>query len=361
VLALVGDENGCSLWRTYLPFAELCRQGHIAEWAPLDRSPEVFPLVAAGLFDAVILPRLAWHAEHQVEARRWVRSLHNAGLTVIYEVDDDVFSPQIGARQQATTEPDKSLEQLEQDRRDRISAMRLCDAVTVSNDTLARVVRQYVANEVPVLTVPNRIDHRWWRRVLHGVRRVVPSLTIGWAGGARYQEDFFPLVEAWHNIAARYPEVTFVVQGFMPDQLIGAVPAERVRRLPWLPLEEYPRALLNVDIGCASVANNHFNRCKTPIKLWEYTMGGAVSVVSPTLYGEVAHDGEDCLVADTAAEWEAALSRLIDDQQLRRRLWRAQRRVVAERYSLEKHAHLWLEAWSQIIQHARRPRLLLAS
>ena len=187
VLALCGDENGCTLWRTYLPFTELHRRGYVAEWAPLDKSPDVFPLVAAGVFDAVILPRLAWRAEHQAEARRWLRSLHDAGLTVIYEVDDDVFTPQIGARQQATTEPDKTLAQLEQDRRDRISALRLCDAVTVSNDQLARIVRQYVGVDTPVLTVPNSLDVRWFRRVLHGVRRVVPPLTIGWSGGARYR------------------------------------------------------------------------------------------------------------------------------------------------------------------------------
>lgn len=357
VLALVGDENGCSLWRTFLPFAELCRLGHVAEWARKDDADKVLPWVAAGAFEAVILPRLSWR--EQAVARRWVQSLHRAGLTVIYEVDDDVFSPQIAARQHATTEPDKTLETLEQDRRDRISALRLCDGVTVSNPALARVVRQYV--DTPVCVVPNSIDVRWWRRVLRGVRRLVPPLTIGWAGGARYQEDLAPLAKAWHTIAGRYPDINFVVQGFMAETLIEAVPEGRCRRLPWLPLEEYPRALLNIDIGCASVADNHFNRCKTPIKLWEYTMAGAVSVVSPTLYGEVATDGEDCLVAETAAEWTAALVRLVEDAQLRRRLWRAQRRRVAESFSLERNVLEWPKAWGEIIQQARRPRLALAS
>jgi glycosyltransferase involved in cell wall biosynthesis len=195
------------------------------------------------------------------------------------------------------------------------------------------------------------------------VRRGIPPLTIGWAGGARYAEDFLSLAEAWHNIALRFSHVQFVVQGYLPDVLIEAVPPDRVRRLPWLPLEEYPRALLNIDIGCASVADKHFNACKTPIKLWEYTLAGAVSVVSPTLYGPLSTDGEDCLVADTAAEWEHALATLIEDAQLRRRLWRAQRRRVAEQHSLERHVGQWPKAWQQIVEHyrARRPRLAHAS
>lgn len=357
-----GEETGPVLWRTYLPCAELQRQGYVAEFAPLDATPQLFNLIAMGVFNAAILPRLAWKPEHQWNARNWVNSLHRAGMAVIYEVDDDVFTPQIAARQIATTEKEKTLEQLNEDRLGRIQAIRLCDGVTVTNDNLARVVRQYV--DTPVCVVPNSIDLRWFRRVLHGVRRHVQPLTVGWAGGARYPEDLEPIAEAWHNISRRYPEITFIVQGFLSDALVSAVPADRVRRLPWLPLHEYPRALLNIDIGCANVADKHFNHCKTPIKLWEYTMAGAASVVSPTLYGPVASDGEDCLVAETAAEWEAALARLIEDAQLRRQLWRAQRRRVAEHHSLQKNAYQWLEAWQTIIERFRakqtRRRLLAA-
>jgi glycosyltransferase involved in cell wall biosynthesis len=201
-----------------------------------------------------------------------------------------------------------------------------------------------------VCVVPNSIDVRWFRGTLHGVQRVVPPLTIGWAGGARYPEDHEPVAAAWHNIAKRYPDVHFVVQGFPSELLYDAVPQDRIHVFKWRPVNEYLLDLKNIDIGCASVANNHFNDCKTPIKLWEYTLAGAVSVVSPTLYGPVVSDGEDSLVAETAAEWESALSRLIESCELRRRLQRAQRRRVAEQHSLERNWQRWPEAWSTIIR-----------
>jgi glycosyltransferase involved in cell wall biosynthesis len=365
VLALVGDENGPAMWRTWQPMKLLQEQGHVTEWDYLDRASEVFPLVARGVFEAVILPRLSWSSENYAISRNWIDSLHRAGVCTIYEVDDDIFSPQIAARQHATTERDKSLEQLEAERRDRIVALRLCDGVTVSSERLARVVRQYVDVDVPVCVVPNSIDIRWWRSTVRGVRRSIPPLTIGWAGGNRYSEDFSELAQAWGAIARRYPDVRFVVQGYQGKVLEEHVPAERFQALPWLPLDKYPQALLNIDIGCANVVDNHFNRCKTPIKLWEYTLSGAVSVVSPALYGPVTTDGEDGLVAETAAEWESALARLIEDAALRKRLWRAQRRRVAEHHALAKNALRWLEAWSTCIQayrqKAARPKLLLAS
>ena len=352
MLALTGDESGPTLWRVLQPYTELQRRGYGA-WFRHKDDPEMdapeWPYLAATRLEAVVIPRFSWR-DHSI-SHQWVNTLHKTGLAVIYDLDDDVLSPQIGARQQATTEKDKTLDELEQDRRDRIAALRLCDGVTTSNEQLAAVIRQYT--DAPVCVVPNAIDVAWWRRTLHGAPRIEKCLTIGWAGGARYAEDLEPVAEAWRSVAAARPNVHFVVQGFLPDVLTDAVPPRRMHRLPWLSIAEYPRAMRNVDIACCSVAPNHFNRCKTPIKLWEFTLAGAVSVVSPTLYGSASTPDEDVLVAETAAEWEAALLRLVDDAQLRRRLWRNQRRRVASEHALTKTVLEWPRAWTQILESFR--------
>jgi O-antigen biosynthesis protein len=352
VLALTGDESGPTLWRVWQPYTELQRRGYGA-WFRHKDDPEMlapeWPYLVSTRLDAIVIPRFYWR-DH-VASRQWIRTLHKAGLAIIYDLDDDVLTPQIGARQQATTEKDKSLDELEQDRRDRIAALRLCDGVTTSNDELAGVIRQYT--DAPVVVVPNAIDADWWRRTIHGAARIEKHLTIGWAGGARFMQDLEPIAEAWHNVAKRRADVHFVVQGFLPDVLCDAVPARRLHRLPWLSLAEYPRAMRNVDIACCSVADNHFNRCKTPIKLWEFTLAGAVSVVSPILYGPCVVPQSDALMAETAAEWEAALLQLVDDADLRRRLWRAQRRRVATEHSLKNHVLEWPRAWTEILEHFR--------
>jgi len=352
VLALTGDESGPTLWRVWQPYSELQRRGYGAWFRDKD-DPEMdapeWPFLAATRLEAIVIPRFYWR-DHPT-SRQWIRTLHKAGLAVIYDLDDDVLTPQIGARQHATTEKDKSLSDLEQDRRDRIAAIRLCDGVTTSNPTLASVIRQYV--DAPVLVVPNHIDVAWWRRTLRGVRRTVAPLTIGWAGGSRYDADLEPLAEAWHNLARRRADVRFVVQGHLAEVLLQSVPPERLHTFPWTPIVEYPRPMRNIDIGCASVASNHFNRCKTPIKVWEFTLAGAAVAVSPTLYEQVVADEQDGLIANTAADWERALIRLVDDAGLRRRLHRAQRRRVATDQSLSRHVLEWPEAWTQIIESFR--------
>lgn len=361
VLALTGQETGCTYWRTFAPFAELQKRGLFAHWKNKD-DPECdhpdFPILMASRFDAVILPRMAWP---DGSGEKFFRAMHKAGVAVIYEVDDDAFSPGIVERQYSNHESEraKGLAQLEQDRLDRIACMASCDGVTVTTQRLKTIVRQWTSK--PVEIVPNAIDTRWFRQVLRGGRRIVPPLTIGWAGGNRYTEDLVPVAEAWGRIAKTHPDVTFVVQGHISPVLAEAVPSERIRLLPWAPLEEYPRALLNIDIGCCSVAPKLFNTAKTPIKLWEMTMTGAACVVSPTLYGPYVEDGTDALVAETADEWEAALLRIVDDAALRRFLYRQQRRRIAEQYSLEKNWWRWPAAWESIIDtYQARPRLAAA-
>lgn len=356
-LFLIGDESGCSLWRVFFPTSELQRHGVFAHWKHKD-DPEAgtneFIRKVAANFNIIVLPRISWPTSAFPSVERWISALHRAGIAVILEVDDDVYSPGIVHRQYTTHEVEraKGMTQLEQERLDRITAMRMMDGVTVTNRRLALVVRQIT--DKPVEVVPNAIDARWWKQTLRGYRRIVPSLTIGWAGGNRYTEDLEPVAEAWGRIARRYPDVTFVVQGHVSKVIGEAVPEDRLRVIDWLPLEDYPKGLLNIDIACCSVAPKLFNTAKTPIKLWEFSLSGAVCVVSPTLYGQAATDGEDALVAETADEWEVALSRLVEDQGLRRRLYRNQRRRIAEQHTLEKNWVNWPVAWAKIISDFRQ-------
>ena len=255
------------------PFAELQKHGVFAHWKHRDE-PElldpVFLARATASFDAIVLPRMSW--ANRLANERWLGTIHRAGLAVILEVDDDLFSPAVVERMYNVFERERARgrETLEYERKMRVWLLDQVDGITVSSRRLADVVREYT--RTPVHVVPNAIDVRWFRDTLRGVRRVVPPLTIGWAGGARYAEDLAPVAAAWHNLADRFPELTFVVQGHMAEVLIDAVPPDRVRRLAWLPLQDYPRALLNIDIGCCSVAPRPFNVAKSPIKVWEYTL-----------------------------------------------------------------------------------------
>jgi glycosyltransferase involved in cell wall biosynthesis len=233
--------------------------------------------------------------------------------------------------------------------------------VTVSSRRLATVVRGLV--DVPVVVVPNAIDTAWWRAVWRHRERLIPGLVVGWAGGKRPDGDFRPLAEAWGRLARRHPDVTFAMAGHCPKIMSEAIPPGRLKGLPWLPIDMYPLDFMQFDISCCVVDNTAFNRCKTPIKVWESTMARATVVASPTLYGQAIDDGVDGLLAETADEWERQIERLIVDPDLRKRLWRNQRRRVAAEHSLDKNLWRWPAAYATIIADYRarraRSRILL--
>ena len=112
MLALVGGASGCSLWRVWQPFALLSRVGYRAFWEFVGGNPEgererlglasipedVVRDVLSGLTsltDAVILPRMGWMPKETPRMRRFLQALRNVGNVLIYEADDDIFSPWI--------------------------------------------------------------------------------------------------------------------------------------------------------------------------------------------------------------------------------------------------------------------------
>lgn len=345
-LALVGEMDACALWRVLLPTAAIqadARLNVIAEWGHREDN-RLARLVH--LFDAVVLPRLHWLPGDREKAIRWVDALHRAGKKVIYELDDDLLTDAFVQRL-ITTHGKDPVEAAE--RRDGvIQAIGLADGVTVSSQRLATIVRQHT--ERPVMVVPNYIDLDWFSRVQRAGKRVVRGLTIGWAGGARPDRDVEQMAEAWGRLARRYPQVTFVVMGHQPEAITRHVPLDRLAGLPWMSLETYPQGMKNIDIGCCPLSSEPFNRAKTYIKALEYAAGGAAVVASPTVYGQILRHGDNGLICETADEWEAALSELVEDSLERERMARALLKDVKAHHTLKANAWRWPAAWKEIVE-----------
>lgn len=356
VLALVGDMSACALWRTWMPFATLRARGYPAEWVSQhDPLLGLLELVRSGAtstmldaFDALLLCRMAWKPGDQDQGERWLSDLRARGHKILYEADDDLFTPWMVQQQKAGIERDKPVEVLEAERQASVWAMQQCDGVTVSTQYLASVVRRFT--DKPVEVVPNAIDVDWFRwRQREGRRTVGDGLTIGWAGGHRPDADLEQMATAWGRIARRYPRVSFVVMGFQPWCIWEQVPAQRIRPLPWVGPHDYPAGLVNIDIGCCPLEEKPFNRAKTPIKAWEYALSGAAVVASPTVYRGCIDDLINGFIARTVDDWEECLAILVEVEERRKDMARRLRRQVMERWALRKNVWRWPAAWSRLV------------
>jgi glycosyltransferase involved in cell wall biosynthesis len=349
-VGLIKEPNGVAAWRIAYPFTELATQGAVVAWAEVGTEKAAQYITWA---EAVVSERCEWHQGDEDKAEKFIEMLHSEGRTYIHDCDDDLYSPDVRTRIRRTGDAElnaRSDAQLERERQSRIFALRLADGVTCSTEYLASVVRGYTSK--PVVVVPNAIDLPRFQAGM-GERTKDWPLTIGWAGGNRPNEDAKQLATAWSRVADRYSHVRFLVGGFRLEELIRAVPEDRLTVVPKQPLSTYPRIFGHIDIGCAPLNDETFNRSKSPIKAMEFAAGGAAVCASPLVYNTLVRDGITGFLCETSDHWETALSALVEDEVLRREMAKMLLDEVERDHVLQDQAYKWPEAWRAIVADFR--------
>lgn len=129
-----------------------------------------------------------------------------------------------------------------------------------------------------------------------------------------------------------------------------------LHHLPVLPVtwtetseaEEIARA----DIGISWIPDDSWSRGKCGLKVLQYMAAGLPVIANPVgVQVEMVRHGETGYLARTPEEWIAAVRRLSDDTELRRRMGRAGRRLVETRYSVAAGAASWL----RLLERLREP------
>lgn len=352
-LMLIGESKSASwAWRVEWPCKAMRDHGFIADWVMTNEVAGAVFALQAGRYNLVVAPRLHWATRESGQA--WVDSVRDYGCGWAYEIDDDGWSPEIVQRQARLFEQEwfKGEYQLELERQERIAIINQADGVIVTTPALGEVARRFT--QQPVWVIPNMLDVDWFLGRLSDTKRIIPPLTIGWSGGVRDEADLDVVAEAWTRVARRYPEVKFVVHGITPKILANAVPGGQLVLMAWTALPDYPRSLVNIDIACCAVQDGPvFNAGKSPIKWMECSIAGAACVVSRPIYAEVVTHEHDGLICETVDEWEAALCRLVEDEEYRRAIADQAMRVVLERHALNKCWPAWIESLAGILADSR--------
>lgn len=352
---MTDDFNACTWWRIVAPFNALRARGYPAWYG---RADDPATIKHAQQSRVMIYPRQIW--QDLEVGRRSFEAAHESGQLVFAEYDDDMWVARREQKPQSDlTHGEQEDFSLEQSR----ASIQLYDGVVVTTERLRTTIHSF-APDLPVEVVPNAIDLGYWRTVLPDRRAVRhpelrAGLTIGWAGGDRYDRDLEPLAEAWAELARRHKRLRFVVMGHQPAVLCNAVPEDRLHQIQWMPIEPggdtppYPVGLAQIDISCCSVAPTRFNAAKTPIKAMEATASGSTVVASQWLYGRIIEDGRNGLIAEhDAGSWLAQLERVVKSHKLRRALRRAAERDLVEQWSLEANLWRWPAAWAELARQS---------
>jgi hypothetical protein len=117
-------------------------------------------------------------------------------------------------------------------------------------------------------------------------------------------------------------------------------------------LDDWPRALSELGVGIAPLADTQFNTCKSWLKPLEMSAVGVPWVASPRVEYRRLHALGAGVLVDKPRTWYRELRRLVDDPALRVELSEAGR-AVAWQLRLVDHAWRLADAWSEALKIQR--------
>ncbi len=201
-------------------------------------------------------------------------------------------------------------------------------AVTAGNEYLADRAR--LAGAQRVEPVPTVVDTaRYHPREAPGPDA---QPVIGWIGSPSTWTEFgAPLLRLLAEVVARHGAAFHAIGAPAP-----ARPPPGFAFLPWYEETEIDR-IRALDIGIMPLSDTPWARGKCGYKLIQYMACGLPVVASPVgVNRTIVEDGVNGFLAETDAEWHAALGRLLADPDLRRRMGAAGRRKVETDYALDR-------------------------
>lgn len=275
-------------------------------------------------FDLVFVQREAFLTGSTFFESRVAKS----GTSMIFDFDDSIWLQDDGGA-------NKKLQWLKNPKKTQ-TIISLSSIVLAGNNYLADYAHQFSTN---VEIIPTTIDTELY---VPGVRNN-GQITIGWSGSVSTIKHFETSIPALKAIKSQFPEVRLVVIGdaqyYNTDLDITGV--------DWKADTEVDD-LNQFDIGIMPLPDDDWSRGKCGLKGLQYMALEIPTIMSPVgVNTEIIRDGVNGYLASTEEEWIAKLTLLINDPALRKRLGKAGRQTVIEKYSVEANKHKYLEVFQK--------------
>jgi processive 1,2-diacylglycerol beta-glucosyltransferase len=226
------------------------------------------------------------------------------------------------------------------------------DAVTASTQPLCDYLKELNPN---TFLLPNYFNDYIWSFQRPKSKSVDPSkIVIGYMGGNSHVPDIDTILQALIKISKKYGKsVLFKFWGLRPPSKLY-----KQKNSEWIPLNEWNYTKFatyfvkqECDFLIAPLADNLFNRCKSPIKLFEYTALGVSGIFSNiTPYSNIIKHGKNGLLASNLEEWENCIIQLIENPSLRHEIAYKVQNTIRKNWLLSQHSQEWHEKYQKIIK-----------
>ncbi|MBI3769298.1 MAG: glycosyltransferase [Deltaproteobacteria bacterium] len=299
-------------------------------------------IAAADVIVVSRVPMSPYVAQWLAEARALRRPL-------VFSCDDLVFD--------AAATPEDALALLSDDQRagwraytERYAAtLRACDAFLGSTEPLVAAAARAGARGVVVRNGLGVAELAVAENARHAAAARDPddaAVRVAYLSGTIMHDLDFALVEpALAALLHEHPRTRLLLVGYLRTGPALASLSHRIERLPFLSWPRLFATLADVDVNLAPLGADAFSNAKSEVKYLEAAALGIPTVASPTsAFRHAIRHGANGLLAATADTWHAALTTLVADPGLRRRLGNAAHADVCLHASPEAQADRLLAA-----------------
>lgn len=253
---------------------------------------------------------------------------------LIFDFDDSIWLQNVSEANKRLAflkNPEKTSELVE-----------IADIVFAGNEYLRQYALKFNKN---VVIVPTTIDTEEYQRVNIPDRK--DAVCIGWSGSITTIQHFEFAIPALEIIHKKYGDrVRFQVIG---DGNYSYEPLG-IQGIPWKKDTEL-KDLSEIDIGLMPLPDDEWAKGKCGLKGLQYMALEIATIMSPVgVNTEIIQHGKNGYLASTTEEWVEVISKLIESEELRKKIGSAGRQTVVEKYSVEANKNLYLESFKSLVE-----------
>lgn len=126
----------------------------------------------------------------------------------------------------------------------------------------------------------------------------------------------------------------------------------RLKTSGWFRIQDYPKAIAELDIGIIPLCNTTFDHSKSWLKLAEYASVGVAGVASPSQPNKLLNSYGVGLIAERPKDWYRQISKLIKDADYREDIAETSREVM-HLFTVEKNCNQWVDAFNRALRSDR--------
>jgi glycosyltransferase involved in cell wall biosynthesis len=314
-----------------VPSARARVRQYIGPLSALDIDVREYPLPWGNILPRQIALRPLWMAATAASRAATLTSSWKADVTWISRQLLPAFAPlQAMAKRPMVLDIDDAVWLNTGGHRARDLA-RASDLIVCGNNFLAHVFSRWNTN---ITVIPTAVNTCWYRP---RQAQSEESLVLGWTGTSGNFLFLYAIERALVRVMQQCSHAKLLVVADQPPRF-KLLPESRVEFERWTPRTEQA-AFARMSIGLMPLADTEWCSGKCSYKMLCYMSAGLPVVVTAAgMNREVLALGDVGLSAGCESEWVDALTALLEDAGLRRRMGAAGRAVVEQRFSLQRLA-----------------------